>query len=161
MHDSQNLFDNYYSFAGEWGIDETLNSLFNAGDYGCIVVGVDNGGVERINEYSPWVNASYGGGDGDKYARFIVETLKPYIDQNYRTSPEREKTGIMGSSMGGLISFYIGLKYQEVFSKIGIFSPSFWFSKECYSFGAKTKKNVSIEYLFSCRRSGSRSYSGL
>ena len=75
MHDAQNLFDNNTSFAGEWGVDEALNTLHAQGDYGCIVVGIDNGGQYRLDEYSPWVNANYGGGQGDEYIEFIANTL--------------------------------------------------------------------------------------
>src|SRR5690606_36165183 len=128
MHDGQNLFDVRTSFSGEWKVDEHLDSLFLLGDPGCIVVGIDNGGTNRINEYSPWVNPQYGGGQGDQYIEFLIETLKPYIDQNYRTLPDAEHTGIMGSSMGGLISYYGGLTNQNVFGRIGAFSSSFWFS---------------------------------
>ncbi|MCH2199570.1 MAG: alpha/beta hydrolase-fold protein [Flavobacteriales bacterium] len=132
MHDGQNLFDAASSFSGEWEVDETLNALFDQGDEGCIVVGIDNGGIHRIDEYSPWVNVQYGGGEGRLYMDFIVNTLKPYIDENYRTRPEREWTGIMGSSMGGLISAYGGVEHSDVFSRIGAFSPSYWFSDETY-----------------------------
>lgn len=138
--DGQNLFDLYLSFSGEWEIDESLNTLFDAGDNGAIVVGIANGGAERINEYSPWVHPQYGGGQGDEYAAFIVETLKPYVDANYRTKPEREFTGVLGSSMGGLISLYTAIEYQEVFGKAGIFSPSLCFSDEVYSFVSNTGK---------------------
>ncbi|MGB1241850.1 MAG: alpha/beta hydrolase-fold protein [Chitinophagales bacterium] len=135
MHDGQNLFMSETSFAGEWEIDETLTELFEQGDEGCIVVGIDNSKVEgqRIDEYSPWVNVSEGGGEGDEYADFLVTTLKPFIDENYRTKAEREHTGIMGSSMGGLISHYTALEYPEIFSKAGIFSPAYWFSGEAYT----------------------------
>jgi hypothetical protein len=68
------------------------------------------------------------------YIQFIVETLKPYIDQNFNTLPEREFTGVMGSSLGGLISHYGALEYQEVFSKAGIYSPSYWFSDSIWQF---------------------------
>lgn len=132
MQDGQNLFDVYYSFSGEWKIDESMNDLFDDGDYGAIVVGIDNGGGERINEYSPWYNPSYGGGDGEAYASFLVNTLKPYIDSSYRTLPGREYTAIAGSSMGGNISMYAGIEYQDVFGKVGIFSPAFWFSDSSY-----------------------------
>lgn len=147
MHDGQNLFDNTTSFSGEWGIDETLNQLFPA-DSGVIVVGIDNGGSNRTSEYSPWVNPQYGGGQGDLYARFIVETLKPYIDQHFRTKPERDFTATMGSSMGGLISYYTGLKYQQVFSKIGIFSPSFWFSSGVLTFADTITKKAEMKIYF-------------
>ncbi len=126
MHDGQNLFDNATAFAGEWQVDETLNRLFEQGDYGAIVVGIDNGGTERINEYTPWNNSQYGGGGGEKYMQFVAETLKPYIDANYRTKPDAEFTALIGSSLGALISTYGGIKYSGVFSKIGSFSPAYW-----------------------------------
>lgn len=132
MHDGQNLFDKTTSFSGEWRVDESLDSMILAGDYGCIVVGIDNGGANRLNEYSPWVNTQYGGGQGDEYVEFIVETLKPYINQNYRTLADADNTGIMGSSMGGLISMYAGIKYPEVFGRVGAFSSSYWFSDQSY-----------------------------
>ncbi|MFN0173558.1 MAG: alpha/beta hydrolase-fold protein [Saprospiraceae bacterium] len=128
MHDGQNLFDQTTSFSGEWEVDESLNDLHAQGDWGCIVVGIDNGGQYRLDEYSPWVNQQYGGGQGDEYLEFIVNTLKPYIDANYRTLPGRLTTGLAGSSMGGLISMYALAERQDVFSKAGIFSPAFWFA---------------------------------
>lgn len=132
MQDGQNLFDVLTSFAGEWKVDESMNDLFAAGDYGAIVVGVDNGGGERINEYSPWVNPNYGGGDGEAYAAFLANTLKPFIDSSYRTLPGREYTAIAGSSLGANISMYTAIEHQDVFSKVGIFSPAFWISDSSY-----------------------------
>lgn len=126
MHDGQNVFDEATGYAGEWGVDETLDSLHAAGDPGVIVVAVDHGGTRRFDEYSPWVNAQYGGGEGDEYVDFLVQTLKPYIDANYRTRSDRLNTGIAGSSMGGLISFYAALKHPDVFGRAGVFSPAFW-----------------------------------
>jgi predicted alpha/beta superfamily hydrolase len=133
MHDAQNLFDNLTAFAGEWEIDESLTALHQQGDHGAIVVGINNGGGQRINEYSPWVNAQYGGGQGDDYVDFIVQTLKPYVDQQFRTDSTRSGTAIWGSSMGGLISQYAAMQHQSVFSKVGVFSPSLWFSNEVFS----------------------------
>ena len=126
MHDGQNVFDEATSYAGEWGVDETLDAMHAAGELSLIVVAVDHGGTRRFDEYSPWHNAQYGGGVGDEYVDFLVETLKPYVDTNYRTLPDRANTAIAGSSMGGLISFYATLKYPEVFSRAGVFSPAFW-----------------------------------
>lgn len=128
MKDGQNLFDNQTSFSGEWQVDETLNTLFNQGDYGAIVVGIDNGGGERLNEYSPWVNPQYGGGQGDAYMAFVAETLKPYIDENFRTRPEPEMNALIGSSMGALIATYGACEYPNAFRKIGSFSPAYWFA---------------------------------
>ena len=140
MHDGQNLFDAMTSFSGEWQVDETLNALALQGYKVPIVVGVDNGGASRIAEYTPWINQQYGGGDGELYIRFIFETLKPYIDANYRALTDRENTALMGSSLGGLISHYGALSYQDVFSKAGIFSPSYWFSDSVWAFTRQTGK---------------------
>jgi len=134
MHDAQNVFDNATSFVGEWGVDETLDSLNALGDKDVIVVGVDHGDAKRFDEYSPWKNARFGGGEGDRYVDFLVKTLKPYIDSHYRTLTDRVNTGVAGSSMGGLISLYAILKYPDVFSRAGIFSPAFWVAPEAYSY---------------------------
>lgn len=150
MHDAQNLFDVATSFSGEWKVDESLNTLFQQGDYGCIVVGIENGGAYRLDEYSPWVNSQYGGGQGGQYVDFLVNTLKPYIDANYRTLPGRQSTGIMGSSMGGLISMYAFSERQDIFAKAGIFSPAFWFagSNPANHVAAHTKQgNARVYFL--------------
>ncbi|MCC6460283.1 MAG: T9SS type A sorting domain-containing protein [Saprospiraceae bacterium] len=150
MQDGQNLFDPSTSFAGEWEVDESLDKLFAQGDYGCIVVGIDNGGAYRLDEYSPWVNSLYGGGQGDEYMSFIVKTLKPYIDAHYRTMPGRNHTGIMGSSMGGLVSMYGIMEYQTIFSKAGIFSPAFWFAGDHPAdqvLGAGKRDNLKVYFL--------------
>ena len=130
MHDGQNLFDQETAFSGEWKIDETLNKLFEQGDYGVIVIGIENGGEHRLDEYSLWKNEQYGGGEGDLYIEFIQENLKPYIDENFRTKPQPESTAMIGSSMGGLISTYAGLKFPSTFGKIAAISPSYWFALE-------------------------------
>jgi predicted alpha/beta superfamily hydrolase len=149
MHDGQNLFDRATTaFGTEWGVDETLNALATQGDKGCIVVGIDNGGTSRLDEYSAYRNAQYGGGQGKLYAKFIVETLKPYIDANYRTKSDRLNTAVGGSSMGGLISMFIGAEYQNVFSKALIFSPSLWFADSCYTQVQQRGKQFSMRYYF-------------
>lgn len=150
MHDGQNLFDSNTSFSGEWQVDETLNAMAGEGIDVPVVVGIDNGGIYRIAEYTPWASQQYGGGDGEAYVRFIVETLKPYIDQNYRTLPGREHTGIMGSSLGGLISHYGALRYQQTFSKAGIFSPSYWFSDSVWSFIQNSPKQANMKFYQLC-----------
>lgn len=132
-HDGQNLFDRATSFSGEWGMDESLDKL--AEDL--IVVGIDNGGSERINELTPFANPEYGGGQADAYLAFIVEKLRPYINSRFRTKPERENTAILGSSLGGLCSYYAALKYEDIFGLVGVFSPSFWFSEEIYTYTAQ------------------------
>ncbi|HEY5462511.1 MAG TPA: alpha/beta hydrolase-fold protein [Hanamia sp.] len=126
MHDGQNLFDNATSYAGEWGVDEYLDSIFKKGEKESIVVGIDNGLSKRMNEYNPWQFQNYGKSEGDQYVDFLVKNLKPFIDQHYRTLKSKQNTFIAGSSMGALISLYAVLKYPQVFGGAGIFSPAFW-----------------------------------
>ncbi|MBA3469974.1 MAG: alpha/beta hydrolase [Herpetosiphonaceae bacterium] len=127
MHDGQNLFDVALSFCGEWGVDETLTTL-GYGGIEAIVVGIPNLGTDRCNEYSPFSDLRRGGGCGDDYLDFIVHTLKPIIDRDFRTLADREHTGIFGSSMGGLISLYAAFSHAETFGLAGVMSPSLWFA---------------------------------
>lgn len=146
MQDGQNLFDAYGSFSGEWAVDKALNRLFQASENpmsACIVIGIENGGVHRMNEYSPWLNPEHGGGEGAQYLDFLCHTLKPFVDEVLRTQSEREYTGVMGSSMGGLISLYAALTRPDVFGMAGIFSPSLWFSKEIFAL-AQAKRSAPL-----------------
>ena len=130
MHDGQNVFDDATSYAGEWGVDECLDTMKRK----CIVVAVDNGLDKRLNEYCPYdfsltgIAANYASnkGEGDQYVDFLVKTLKPFIDKKYRTLRDKDHTFIAGSSMGGLISMYAVVKYPDVFGGAGVFSPAFW-----------------------------------
>jgi predicted alpha/beta superfamily hydrolase len=128
MHDGQNLFDPATSFSGEWAVDQTLEAASEQG-VEAIVVAIPNLGPERANEYSPFRDEKAGGGRGELYLRFIVETIKPMIDADFRTQPGRESTGIAGSSMGGLISLYAFFRYRHVFGFAGVMSPSLWFAQ--------------------------------
>lgn len=125
MHDGQNIFDEHTSGYGEWGVDESLDSLIKKGKKACIVVAIENG-PRRLNEYNPFYFERFGEGEGEAYVNFLTETLKPFIDSQYRTLVNKENTIIAGSSMGGLISYYACLKRPDVFGKAGIFSPAFW-----------------------------------
>ncbi len=149
MHDAQNLFDEKTSFVGEWDVDGTLNKLYKETGKSFIVVGVENGGEKRIEEYTPWKHEKYGGGKGAIYIDFLANELKPYIDANYRTKSEAKETAIIGSSLGGLISFYGGLKHPDVFGKIGALSTSFWFSKNVNDFAKENgnQQNTKLYFL--------------
>jgi alpha-glucosidase len=142
LQDGQNLFDQATSFSGEWDVDGTLNQFAETSGQEFIVVGIDNGGIKRLDEYSPYANKKHGGGEGAKYVRFIIETLKPLIDKAFRTKPSAEQTLVGGSSMGGLISFYAALEHPEVFGKALVFSPSFHFAKEFYDLPEKLPKDT-------------------
>jgi predicted alpha/beta superfamily hydrolase len=130
MHDGQNLFDAGTSFIGvEWNVDETLERMIPDGEVApVIVVGIYNT-PDREFEYTPTQDRGRGkGGGADRYARFIVDEVKPFIDETYRTLPDREHTGIMGSSLGGIASLYIAWTHPEVFSKVGAMSTAYWWS---------------------------------
>lgn len=151
LQDGQNLFDLVTSFSDEWAIDETMNGLMSGNNYGAIIIGIDNGEQYRIDEYCPWNNPQYGGGQGDEYLDFIVETLKPYVDENFRTLSCREYTGIGGSSLGGLISLYGAIRDQEVFSRALVFSPAFWINDpQIYNFVNTTGKDASMKIKLLC-----------
>ncbi|WP_016991278.1 alpha/beta hydrolase [Flavobacterium sp. ACAM 123] len=145
MHDAQNLFDSKTSYVGEWNVDEKLDSI-NAQ---LIVIGIEHGNEKRIEELTPFKNEKYGGGNADAYLEFIVKTLKPQIDQKFRTKTKKKNTLIMGSSLGGLVSFYAILKYPQVFGKAGVFSPSFWFSDKIFDL-AENKKKIKSKIYFMC-----------
>ncbi len=136
MHDGQNLFDNATAYAGEWKVDETLDALAREGRLEMIVVGIDNGQDKRMTELNAWDNERIGKGEGREYTDFIVKTVKPMIDRQYRTLPGREHTAIMGSSMGGLASHYALVQYPQVFSKAGVFSPAYWTAQPSFDFVA-------------------------
>lgn len=146
MHDGQNLFVDAEAFAGEWEVDEAMLEFENEGYEGALIVAIDNGQEDRINEYTPWANPEYGGGEGDQYVDFIVNTLKPFVDENYRSLPDREFNGIMGSSLGGLISHYAAISYQSVFSKAGIFSPSYWYTNDIYEYTELIGKEENMKF---------------
>ena len=129
MHDAQNLFDNASSFVGEWQVDEYLDQLEG---YQSIIIGIEHGNHKRIDELTPYKHDKYGGGNGDAYLQFIVNTLKPHVDSSYRTQSEPLSTSIFGSSLGGLISLYAIIKFPDVFGKAGLFSASFWYSDKIY-----------------------------
>jgi len=121
MHDGQNLFDPAMSFAGTWGVDEALRWASRRG-LDAIVVGIPNMGAARIAEYDPFM------GTGDRYLDFVTHTVKPLVDAQFPTLPDREHTGIAGSSMGGLISLYAFFRYAERFGFAAALSPSLWFA---------------------------------
>lgn len=134
MHDAQNLFDNATAYSGEWKVDETMDALSKSGQLELIVVGIDNGQDKRMTELNAWSSDRFGAGEGEKYMDFIVKVLKPVIDKDYRTLPDRANTAIMGSSMGGLISHYAINQYPQVFSKAGVFSPAYWTAQPVFDF---------------------------
>lgn len=131
LQDGQNLFNDYAPY-GNWGVNKRMAILAEKGHHEVIIVAIDHGGVDRIKEFTPYEGTKFGMVEGKIYARWMTETLKPFIDSHYRTLPDAEHTGIGGSSMGGLISIYATLMYPHVFSKMMIFSPSLWVTSKIF-----------------------------
>jgi predicted alpha/beta superfamily hydrolase len=129
FHDGQNVFDERTSFVGEWHADETLELLAGEG-LEAIAVAIPNGGDARMDEYNPWRGRDprggrrLMGGKGDAYLDWVVGAVRPLIDRSFPTDQRRAATGIIGSSMGGLISLYALLRHGDVFGLAGVMSPS-------------------------------------
>lgn len=148
LQDGQNLFDDHAPF-GSWGVDKKLAELAEKGLGDIIVIAIDHAAEARIAEFTPSYPTRLGTGEGKKYARFLKETLKPYVDTHFRTLPDREHTGIGGSSMGGLISIYAGLMFPETYSKLMIFSPSLWVAPNIHFHSSDFRKPYDTKiYLY-------------
>ncbi len=129
MQDGQNLFDPETSFCkgNYWHMGETADALINAGEIEpLIIVGIYNTGKHRIDEYTPVEDKRLGGGQADAYGQMLAEELKPFVDHAYRTLPGEANCGLGGSSLGGLVTLYLGLRYTWMFSKLAVMSPSVW-----------------------------------
>ncbi len=127
MHDGQNLFSPVTAFGGnEWRIDEAMDQGAEDGSIReAIVVGIDNT-PERVAELTPTMVPGYGGGKADAYLEMIEKELAPLVERDLRVLPGRENRGIAGSSLGGLLSSYAGVRRGSVFGLVGSFSPSTW-----------------------------------
>ncbi|MDA7501876.1 alpha/beta hydrolase-fold protein [Chitinophagales bacterium] len=158
LHDGQNLFDDDAPY-GNWGLKESMTKMARENLQDVIIVAIDHGNKLRLNEYSPFDNERFGKGQGALYLEFLIETLKPHVDKNFRTKHEREFTGIGGSSLGGLISLYAGMKFPDVFGKMLIFSPSLWLSEEIFEMMKKwePKANTAV-YHYSGQKESEEHY---
>jgi len=129
LQDGQNLFLGLNGSPEKWQVARCLDSL----KLKLIVVGIAHGGESRIFDYSLSPRAEYGGGGGEAYLQYLVDSLMPFIRAHYRSSTERSKTWIGGSSLGALISFSALGRYPESFGGALLFSPSYWFNPELAS----------------------------
>jgi predicted alpha/beta superfamily hydrolase len=130
LHDGQNLFEGATAFVPgqDWRVSDTAEGSITAGLVEpLIIVGIYNTGKHRIDEYTPTRDRRQGaGGDAGLYGRMLTEELKPFIDRKYRTLPDPANTGLGGSSLGGLVTLYLGLQHPDVFGKLAVLSPSVW-----------------------------------
>jgi pullulanase len=142
MLDGQNVFDFQTSFAGEWKVDESLETLIPAGEVApLIVVAIDNAGSSRIDEYTPWPDPGYGGGGGDAHLDAIADVLVPHVDATYRTLTGPAHTGFGGSSLGGLMALYAAYERPDVFGALMAMSPSIWWAnREIVAFASSSSK---------------------
>ena len=154
LQDGQNLFDGATSYIPgmEWRVDETAQALITSGAIRpLIIVGIYNTGKERVNEYTPTRDPKFKmGGEADLYGRMLVEELKPFIDSQYRTRRDASDTGLGGSSLGGLVSLYLGLKYPLVFGKLAVMSPSVWWDngfivRDVQALTARTQQRIWLD----------------
>lgn len=153
LHDGQNIFDQATSFIGqEWQCDETAEKLILANKVQpIIIVGIYNTGEKRIDEYTPSIDVRYGkGGKANLYSKFLIEELKPFIDKKYRTLKDPANTALGGSSLGGLVSLFIGLQQPQIFGKLAVVSPSVWWDnkvilKDVENLSSKPKTKIWLD----------------
>ncbi len=132
LHDGQNLFDGATSFVPgmDWHVGQTADAfILKRAVQPLIIVGIYNVGKSRVYEYTPTKAPRLGGGRADRYAKFIIQEVMPFIQREYRVLPGAPSTGIGGSSLGGLLSLYVGLKLPHVFGRLAALSPSVWWNQ--------------------------------
>jgi enterochelin esterase-like enzyme len=132
LQDGQNLFDGATAFIPgmDWHVGQTADYGIQAGLVEpLIIVGIYNAGKQRLGEYTPTRMPKLGGGRANRYAKFLLEEVRPFLLGNYRVLSGAENTGIGGSSLGGLVSLYLGLRLPHVFGKIAALSPSVWWNQ--------------------------------
>jgi predicted alpha/beta superfamily hydrolase len=114
----------------DWHVGHTADDFILTGAVQpLIIVGIYNVGKVRINEYTPTKAPRLGGGRADRYAKFLIQEVMPFIHQEYRALPEPRLTGMGGSSLGGLLSLYLGLKHPQIFGRLAALSPSVWWNQ--------------------------------
>jgi len=131
LHDGQNLFDPATAFGGsDWHVRQSADAvIYDGTTEPLIIVGVYNTGKSRIGEYTPTKAPKLGGGRADNYGKFLIQEVLPFIRNTYRTQNDFWRTGIGGSSLGGLVSLYLGLRMPDVFGRIAALSPSVWWNQ--------------------------------
>ncbi|NQL66725.1 alpha/beta hydrolase [Streptococcus suis] len=137
FHDGQNVLYSKEAFSGHsWKVIPTIKR--NPDIEKMIVVAIDNDGLERMHEYAAWKYSEMGipgiqfGGKGTLYAEFVMDVVKPFIDQTYRTKPDKAHTAMIGSSLGGNITQFMGLAYQDQIGCLGVFSSANWLHQEAF-----------------------------
>lgn len=139
FHDGQNVFHSSESFSGHsWKTIPAIKRNPNLPKM--ILVGIDNDEENRINEYTPWpitespLPSDFNlGGKGAEYSEFVMDVVKPFVDKNYRTKSDKKHTAMIGSSLGGNITAYMGIRYKNEIGKLGIFSLANWITETAFN----------------------------
>jgi predicted alpha/beta superfamily hydrolase len=154
MHDGQNLFEPERAFipGQHWRLREAADKAIGERTAEpMLIVGIDNGGAARVDEYTPTRDRKKKlGGKADVHAVMIVEELKPLIDAKYRTRPDARSTAIGGSSLGGLVSLYLGMRRPDIFTRLAVMSPSVWWDnrmilREVDQFAGKSRPRIWLD----------------
>jgi len=131
LHDGQNLFDGRTSFikGRTWMVREHADEAIEAGEVEpLVIVGIYNTGDRRLAEYTHEYNWQMGGGEANKYGDLLTRELMPWIASQYRVRQDRQSTGMGGSSLGGLVTLYLGLRHAQHFGRLALLSPSVWWN---------------------------------
>ncbi|GAB4341962.1 MAG: hypothetical protein OHK0038_21750 [Flammeovirgaceae bacterium] len=155
FHDAQNIFEHWRSAFGQsWEVHHSMRRMAAKGWQESIIIGIEHANRKRIREFTP-LNKQGELAEGNAYSDFVANKLKPFVDKKLRTLPDREHTMMMGSSMGGLITFFTGFKHQDVFAKLGVFSPSFWITPTLYSLVKQVGRHYPMKiYLLAGEKEG-------
>ena len=153
FHDGQNVFYSKEAYVGHsWKVIPAIKR--NPDISRMIVVAIDNDGLQRMNEYSAWkykesnIPGMQFGGKGVEYGEFVMDVVKPFIDQEYRTLADREHTAMIGSSLGGNITQFLGLEYQDQIGCLGVFSSANWLHQEAFDRYIERKKLYADQRIY-------------
>lgn len=145
FHDGQNVLYSKESFSGHsWKVIPTIKR--NPDISKMIVVAINNDGMERMHEYAAWKYSETSipgvqfGGKGTLYAEFVMDVVKPFIDKEYRTKSDKAHTAMIGSSLGGNITQFMGLAYQDQIGCLGVFSSANWLHQDAFDRFIERKK---------------------
>lgn len=153
FHDGQNVLYSKEAFSGHsWKVIPAIKR--NPDIPQMIIVAIDNDGANRMNEYSAWKYQEFGlpnmqfGGKGTEYAEFVMEVVKPFIDKEYRTKSDREHTAMIGSSLGGNITQFMGVAYQDKIGNLGVFSSANWLHQQAFDRYIERQKLMPEQRIF-------------
>ena len=179
MTDGQNLFDEDTTPYGSWKVADAVKNEMKNSSSGAIIVGIDNSGKMRENELTPKsigkmmtenekfaaemsdemygnlielnkdFNKTFNAPEAEIFDDFLVNTVMPYVEENFPVISDKNSRAVCGSSMGGLFAFYEAVAHSDIFSFSGVFSPAFLLFKESEILGwLMGKMTGDMPYLY-------------